>query len=70
MTSLHAQNFLQFVETVQFFIFAQFHAPEYSAAENYFPGLLKLLFPFKVADGIWHRESSSLKNKWTITLWQ
>ena len=52
MTSLHAQNFLQFLETGQFIIFAAFHTPEYSAVEKYFPGLLKPLLPFKFADGI------------------
>ena len=34
LTSLLVQNFLQFVKTVQFFIFATFHAPEYSAVEK------------------------------------
>ena len=48
---------MQFVETVQFFIFAAFHAQEYSAVEKKNPGLLRPLFLFKVADAIWHRES-------------
>ena len=36
LTSLFVQNFLQFVETVQFFIFAAFRAQEYSAVEKIF----------------------------------
>ena len=55
LTSLFVQNFLQFVETVQFFIFAAFRVREYSAIK-YFPGLVMSLFPFKLADGVWHRE--------------
>ena len=36
LTSLFVQNFLQFVQTVQFFIFAAFRAQEYSAVEKIF----------------------------------
>ena len=43
LTSLHVQNFLQFVETVQFFIAAAFHAPEYSAVEKIFSWTVKAI---------------------------
>ena len=36
LTSLFVQNFLQFVETVQVFIFPAFRAQEYSAVEKIF----------------------------------
>ena len=36
LTSLFVQNSLQFVETVQFFIFASFRAQQYSAVEKIF----------------------------------
>ena len=36
LTRLFFQNFLQFVETVQCFIFAAFRPQEYSAVENIF----------------------------------
>ena len=58
LTSLFVQNCLQFVETVQCFIYATFRAKEYSAVKNkYFPGLVMSTFPFKLAAGVWHRES-------------
>ena len=43
LTSLLVQDFLQFVDTVQFFIFAAFHVPEYSAVEKLFSWTVKAI---------------------------